>query len=120
MSLAHDLTQCQARLADAGMQASAAARRLKGVAPVPVMSELMLQLCIVASEVNKMKALLGTLRMTGEMEQMPPSVTAERLELAQRERMLASLHRAGDHSLDDEDDHADVTDGSAVCGKEAA
>ena len=82
MSLAIDLTTCQQRLAVACIQASAEARKLKSVAPAAVYEELMLQLCIFAAESNALKALLGSLRMMGEMEQRPPPVTAEMLELA--------------------------------------
>jgi len=71
MSLTTDLTQCQARLAEAGLRASAEARKLKGVAPVTVMNELLLQLCVIASEANQLKTLLGVMRMTGELEQRP-------------------------------------------------
>lgn len=113
MSLATDLTQCQQRLADAGRKASAQCRRLRGVAPVEIYEELMLELCVFASETNQLKALLGALRMTGELEQRPPPVTAESLELFQdarsmepgtREQFIKSLHRCGDHSLDEEPD----------------
>lgn len=118
MSLTTDLTQCQARLAEAGRKASAEVRKLKTTAPAVILNELLLQLCVFASETNQLKALLGALRMTGELEQRPLPVTAESLELSQcvrrgteatpggqecpRSLLLASLHRAGDHSLDDE------------------
>lgn len=82
MSLAIDLTQCQARLAEAGQKASAEARKLKAVAPPAVYEELMLQLCAVSACANGLKILLGSLRMIGELEQRPPEVTADTLELA--------------------------------------
>lgn len=81
MSLAIDLTQCQQRLAEAEKKASAEARRLKAVAPPQIYNELMLQLCTVTAEVNKFKTILGAMRMMGELDQRPPEVTAERMEL---------------------------------------
>jgi hypothetical protein len=124
MSLAIDLTQCQARLADASHKASAEARALKAVAPVEIYNELMLQLCALTSETNNLKSLLGSLRMIGELEQRPSPVTAETLELAAcmppRQDDAApslfpdhpvdppgaaywrSLRAAGDHTLDEE------------------
>ncbi|MDP1587733.1 MAG: hypothetical protein Q8M07_08330 [Prosthecobacter sp.] len=83
MSLATDLTQCQQRLQEAGRSASAECRRLRGIAPTEVYDELMLNLCVFASETNQLKVLLGSLRMIGELEQRPAAVTAESLELAQ-------------------------------------
>lgn len=111
MSLATDLTQCQERLVESGRRASAEVRRLKGTAPAPVYDELMLQLCNVTAEANRLKALLGTLRMLGELEQRPPVVKVEDLELFEHravpmDALLASLHRAGDHTLDGEGDAA--------------
>ena len=82
MSLATDLTRCQERLAGAELKASAEARKLKAVAPPVVYSELMLQLCNVAAEVNRFHNLLGSMRMAGDLEQRPPPVTVESLELA--------------------------------------
>jgi hypothetical protein len=82
MSVATDLTQCQARLAEAGRKASAECRRLRGLVPVEIYDELMLQLCAVAAVANELKVCLGALRMIGELEQRPPTVTAETLELA--------------------------------------
>lgn len=82
MSLAIDLTQCQARLAEAGRKAAAEARRLRPVAAPGVYDELMLQLCVVTACANELKLLLGSLRMIGELEQRPPEVTAKTLELA--------------------------------------
>lgn len=128
MSLSIDLTQCQARLQEAGREASAVARRLRGQVPVELYDELMLQLCGVAACANDLKVLLGSLRMIGELEQRPAPVTAETLELhpgadrrggqeCPRSLMLASLHRAGDHSLDDDEE---VQAGSLFQGKEAA
>lgn len=83
MSLATDLTQCQARLAEAGRKASAATRKLRELVPVEIYDELMLQLCGIAAGANELKVYLGSLRMIGELEQRPPPVTAESLELAQ-------------------------------------
>lgn len=111
MSLATDLTACQQRLQEAGRKASAEARRMRGLVPAEMYEELMLQLCAVAAGANELKTYLGSLRMIGELEQRPPPVTAEMLELypgrggqeCPRSLMLASLHRAGDHSLDTEE-----------------
>lgn len=83
MSLATDLTQCQQRLQEAGLKASAEARKLRGRVPVEIYDELMLALCAVAAGANELKVYLGSLRMIGELEQRPPPVTAESLELAQ-------------------------------------
>lgn len=122
MSLAIDLTQCQARLAEAGQKASAEMRKLKAVAPPEVYAELQLQLCNVAAEAGNLKIYLGTLRMIGELEQRPPEVTADRLELAACMPAAApsvpafpahaieapgaafrrALHAANDHTLDEE------------------
>ena len=127
MSLATDLTACQQRLQEAGQKASAECRRLKGIAPAEIYDELMLQLCGVAACANELKTLLGTLRMIGELEQRPPEVTAERLELFQGRRAEGEewkpggqecphhllLHRAGDHTLD-EIDLSDRVDGEEV------
>jgi hypothetical protein len=126
MSLAMDLTACQQRLQEAGQKASEEMRKLKSVAAPTIYAELQLHLCNVASEVNKLKVLLGSLRMIGELEQRPPAVTAESLELFQggerssfakaseekcpHHLLLASLHRAGDHTLD-EVDLSDRVDG---------
>lgn len=82
MSLAIDLTQCQARLAEAGQKAAAEARKLKPVAPPAIFDELMLHLCAITAGGHELKMLLGSLRMIGELEQRPPEVTAETLELA--------------------------------------
>lgn len=83
MSLATDLTQCQQRLQEAGLKASAEARKLRGLVPVEIYDELMLQLCGIAAGANELKIYLGSLRMMGELEQRPPPVTAESLELSQ-------------------------------------
>ena len=83
MSLATDLTQCQQRLLEAGIKASAEARKLRGQVPVEIYDELMLHLCGIAAGANELKIYLGAMRMTGELEQRPPPVTAESLELAQ-------------------------------------
>lgn len=114
MSLAIDLTTCQQRIAVACIQASAEARKLKAVAPHAVINELMLQLCIIASESNNFKSLLGSLRMCGDLEQIPPPVTVERLELAEcvpmfpthavrdeRERFAHELAMIGDDTFAD-------------------
>lgn len=83
MSLAADLTQCQQRLQEAGLKASAEARKLRGLVPVEIYDELMLHLCGIAAGANELKIYLGAMRMTGELEQRPPPVTVETLELAQ-------------------------------------
>lgn len=119
MSLATDLTACQQRLQEAGKKASAEARKVRGLVSVEIYDELMLQLCGVAACANELKILIGTLRMIGELEQRPPEVTAESLELFQggqecpHHLLLASLHRAGDHTLD-EIDLSDRVDGEEV------
>ena len=82
MSLAIDLTTCQSRLAESGRAASALVRELKGKILPAVYDELMLRMCEIAAEYNQFKVLLGVMRMAGEMEQRPPEVTVERLELA--------------------------------------
>lgn len=82
MSLAIEITRCQERLQEAGRKASAECRRLREIVPAEMYDELMLQLCVFASETNQLKVLLGSLRMIGELEQRPPPVTAESLELA--------------------------------------
>ena len=82
MSLAIDLTNCQSRLAESGRGASAAVRKLKGLVPPAVFDELMLRHCEIAAECTQFKMLLGVMRMTGEMEQRPPEVTTESLELS--------------------------------------
>lgn len=93
-----DLTQCQERLAEAGRKASAAVRRLKPLLPVEAYDELMLAHCAVAASSLELKTLLGSLRMTGELEQRPAPVTAESLELfaPYHDRMMDA---AGDHTL---------------------
>ena len=69
MSLAMQLTQCQARLQEAGREASAAARKLRGLVPVEMYDELMLQLCGVAACATDLKVILGTMRMIAELSQ---------------------------------------------------
>lgn len=83
MSLAIDLTNNQAEIEKAEREASALLRRYKAVMPPMLYSELQLKLCVIASEGTKLKGNLGTLRMIGELEQRPPAVTVETLELAE-------------------------------------
>lgn len=117
MSLATDLTDCQKRLSEAERATSAELRRLRNIVPPAVYNEMQAQLCIVASEGNRLKMLLGSLRMIGELEQMPPPVTADRLELAsfvpvvpmvpahpirdEREAFKLELQHIGDDTLED-------------------
>lgn len=128
MSLATDLTQCQETLAKAERAMSARMRELRPLMPPEIYSDLQVQLCVIASEVTRLKINLGCLRMTGDLEQRPPAVTAETLELhpgadrrggqeCPRSLLLASLHRAGDHSLDDDESEQA---GSLFHGREAA
>ncbi len=83
MSLATELTQCQETLMSAERAASAQLRALRGIVPPNLYSELQVQLIIIASEATRLKVCLGSLRMIGDLEQRPPPVTAETLELAQ-------------------------------------
>lgn len=83
MSVAIDLTNNRNRILEAEQEASRLLRAARGVVPPVVYADLQVQLCIIASEVEAMKVNLRTLRMIGELDQVPPPVTAERLELAQ-------------------------------------
>lgn len=127
MSLAIDLTDCQKRLSEAEKATSAELRKLRNVVPPAIYGMMQAHLCSVASETNRLKVLLGSLRMIGELEQMPPLVTTDGLELAAfvggigdlmdrgdlidqideseatRARFVQSMHRAGDHTLDKEE-----------------
>lgn len=96
MSLATDLTSNQQRLSEAERDASALLRRCKAVIPPEVYTGLQLHLIVIASETTKLKINLGAMRMTGELDQQPPPVTAERLELAQCVPMVPK------HALRDE------------------
>jgi hypothetical protein len=102
MSPAMQLTQCQARLQEAGREASAAARKLRGLVPVEMYDELMLQLCGVAACATDLKVILGTMRMIGELEQRPAPVTTETLELSQCVK----------HDRSDRSDDIDVSEGT--------
>ena len=82
MSLAIDLTNNQMQIEKGEREASALLRRYKAAIPPEVYTELQLKLMGIASEATKFKINLGVLRMTGEMEQRPPAVTVETLELA--------------------------------------
>lgn len=83
MSVAIDLTNNRMRILEAEQEASRLLRAAREVVPPVVYADLQVRLCIIASEVEAMKVNLGTLRMIGELDQVPPPVTAERLELAQ-------------------------------------
>ena len=67
---------------DAERAASARLRGLKGMVPPEIYSELQVQLIIIASEATRLKVCLGSLRMIGALEQRPPPVTVESLELS--------------------------------------
>lgn len=82
MSLATELTDCCTRLLKAERAVSAEVRALKGRVPEMAYGRLQAELCVLTSEANRVKIALGVARMTGELEQMPPPVTAETLELA--------------------------------------
>lgn len=70
--------------------------------------EMRAVLCGLSATGNRIKAYVAAARMVGMIE--PADVSAEVLELhpvnrpdpRQRELMLASLHTAGDHTLDEE------------------
>lgn len=81
MSLATDLTSNHTRLKESGQKASEMLRGVKRLLPAEIYNELQLQLINIASETTKLGMNLGALRMIGELDQRPPEVTAERLEL---------------------------------------
>ncbi len=83
MSLATDLTSNHTRLKESGQEASEMLRGVKRILPAEIYNELQLQLINIASETTKLGMNLGALRMIGELDQRPPEVTAERLELAE-------------------------------------
>lgn len=112
MSLATELTNIQKRMTEAEQKASAFLREHKAVIPPTVYSELQLHLIVVASEATKLKITLGSMRMVGDLDQQPPEVTAESLELAecvpmiprhpiidQREAFALELQHIGDDTL---------------------
>lgn len=82
MSLVDDVEKSYTRLAAAGPKVSALVRLLKGRIPVQIYDDLLTELCGVAAGTNELKIALGVARMVGEVEQRPPPVTTERLELA--------------------------------------
>lgn len=71
------------------------------------------RLAAIRAECNAIRACMAAGRATGQVEK---PVSVEELELhpkqlpaqVEHERLLASLHRAGDHTLD-EDDNTDAT-----------
>ena len=81
MSLAIDLTKNQAEIEAAVREASALLRQARNVIPPAIYAELQLKLCTIACEGTRLKTNLGALRMTGDLEQRPPEVRAETLEL---------------------------------------
>lgn len=83
MSLAIDLTKNQAEIEAAEREASALLRQARNVIPPAIYAELQLKLCTIACESTRLKTNLGALRMTGDLEQRPPEVRAETLELAE-------------------------------------
>lgn len=109
MSLATDLTTGQRKIECAERAVSELIRSLKGRIPNDVYGEIQVQLCVLASEATLLKTNLAALRMVGELEQQPAAVTAKSLEL--HPRLLASLHRAGDHTLDVEEGELVFTTG---------
>lgn len=82
MSVAIDLTNNRKRILEAEQEASRLLRAARGGVPPMVYADLQVQLCIIASEVEGMKVNLASLRMIGELDQVPPPVTVDRLELA--------------------------------------
>jgi len=83
MSLAIDLTKNQAEIEAAAREASALLRQARNVIPPVIYAELQLKFCTIACESARLKTNLGALRMTGDLEQRPPEVRAETLELAE-------------------------------------
>jgi len=111
MSLAIDLTTNQVEIEKAEREASALLRRARNVIPPAIYAELQLKLCLIASEGLKLKTNLGALRMMGELEQRPPEVRVESLELSewcwgplkrQDKAFAEQLKRIGDDTLDPE------------------
>lgn len=97
MSLAIDLTNNQVEIEKAEREASALLRRSRNVIPSAIYAELQLKLCTIAVEGTRLKTNLGTLRMIGELEQRPPEVKAENLELAAFVPMLPKHPIQDDH-----------------------
>lgn len=83
MSLTTDLTSNQEEIQNAEREASALLRRARALLPPALYNELQLKMCIIASEATKLEMNLGAMRMIGELEQQPPPVTVETLELTQ-------------------------------------
>lgn len=83
MSLAIDLTKNQAEIEAAAREASALLRQARNVIPPVIYAELQLKFCTIACESARLKTNLGALRMTGDLEQRPPEVRVETLELAE-------------------------------------
>ena len=118
MSLAVELTDCSTRLLKAERSVSAEVRALRGRIPDAVYGRLQTELCVLTSETNRVKILLGSMRMIGDLEQIPPPVTVESLELAEcvrkapmlpahplrdeRDRFALELRHIGDDTLDSE------------------
>lgn len=115
MSLATDLTECQRRISAAEKTVSASLRQMRNIAPPAVYGEMQAQLCVIASESNRLREYLGVMRMVGDLEQMPPPVTTESLELAayvpmlplheirdERAAFAKELEHIGDDTLRDE------------------
>ena len=129
MSLATDITECQRRIAAAERATSAALRGLRNIVPPAAYNAMQAQLCIIASESNRLREYLGVMRMVGELDQMPPPVTTESLELAAYVPMLP-LHEIRDERAafakelaiiaDDTLDGVDLNDRVDGRGEEAA
>lgn len=129
MSLAIDLTTNQVEIEKAEREASALLRRARNVIPPAIYNELQLKMCIIASEGTRLKTNLGTMRMIGELEQRPPEVRTETLELAEfvpvvplfpehaiedhRARFALELAQIGDDTLLEVDRNVSV-DGKGV------
>lgn len=127
MSLAIDLTSNQVEIEKAERAAAELLRGLKGRIPAEFYSQIQVQHCIIASEATKLKTNLGALRMMGELEQRPPPVTAESLELArfvpvvpafpahairdERAAFALELRHIGDDTLAEDGDHNVVISG---------
>ncbi|HRJ11588.1 MAG TPA: hypothetical protein PK490_12295 [Prosthecobacter sp.] len=66
-----------------------------------LLASLRVEMCCLATDINALDTTCGALRMTG---QQPPLQPQDPVESTAHKAMLRSLHRAGDHTLDPEDD----------------
>lgn len=125
-SLHAEIGLCSDRLIAAVGGASAKLRQVRASLPADLYTGVMLDLCALANESQRLKMLLGTLRMVGGSAPRPIPTRVEDLELFGHEGMrheagaphgtggapvaplqrslsaeeLESLHRAGDRTLD--------------------